>query len=190
MKKLLLLTTCLIVLISCPVFGYYYSDFSQSSSTTGWSAQWSSGKKSGTIILGWGSGGYSGNCLHVYVNKTTSFEDNVQIFCKQPPFTLGKDTVWSLYALGFSNELEISVLAQPYTQQGPKWTWVTAGGDVDGFSGDISTTWQQFTIFNNDKASGTPMEVAGIQFVLGVIAGKFEFCIDNALLGPGLTPQK
>ncbi len=196
-RKAFLLLIWILLSSVCPALGYYATHFSQSNSTTGWVGSFGN-PTSGTITLGWGSGGYSGeDCLYVYVNKTSTTNDSALIYYQGPPFVLGTDTVWSIYACSTTTAQPPYLWVQLFSQQGAGWLWANPGYDsatagsgppLYGFGGNISTTWQQFTFYRNDTTLGTPMDLIGIQFVLSNLTGRFVFKMDNATFGPNLSP--
>ncbi len=198
MKKYFLLTICTVLFLLYPGFAYYSTNFSQSSNTTGWGAVWNSGSNRGTITLGWGAGGYSGeDCLYIIVNKTSSASDAINLSYSNPSFVLGTDTIWSIYAVSSTTAQPPYMYTQAFSQQGSGYAWSNPGYDTpgysgptpSGFTGDISTTWQQFTLYRNDTVFGTPMIAIGIQFIIGTPTGTFVFKVDNAEFGPSLTPS-
>ncbi len=179
MKKLLIPTLLLTIIIFSPVFASYSTIFSQSSDTVGWSAAWEGGPY-GTITVGWGLGGYSGeDCLYVYVNKTSSSSANIDVYYSNPAFTLGTDTVLNMY-VACTNSAS-SPNAQVYSQQGSGWTW------ANGSWLTLSNSWQSSILYRNDTGSGTPMDRIGLQILIGTNTGNYTFKIDNVIFGPSLS---
>ncbi len=179
MKKLLISTLLLSLTILSPVIASYSDFFSQSSNTTGWVAAWESGNY-GSFTIGWGPGGYSGeDCLYVYVNKTSSTSANIDVYYSNPPFTLGTDTILSMY-VACTNSAS-SPNAQVYSQQGSGWTW------ANGSWLTLSNSWQSSILYGNDTGIGTPMDRIGLQILIGTNTGNYTFKIDNVIFGPSLS---
>ncbi len=196
MKILLSLIICIILLQFCAAFAYYTTDFSQSWCTCGWSGKWDSGNDLGTISIGWGPGGYSGeDCLYIYVNKTSTVYDSADLCYYNPPFVLGTDTIWSIYAALSTSSQPAVIYTQLYSLQGPGWIWACPGHDnastgsgplPSGVGGFISKKWNQYSFYRNDTTLGSPMGHVGIQFNLSTMTGTFIFKVDKPMLGPSL----